>query len=389
LVQRVGDQVVLSPTDLTKHTACEHLTTLDLAVADSSLAKPLAGGDALDLILALGIAHEVAYLAALRAEGRSIAEIPTVFDVEGRRQAELATLDAMRSGVDVVYQGTFFDGGWGGQADFLLRVEVPSTLGAWSYEVADTKLARHLKVPALLQMAVYADRLEQLQGVPPRSLYVVTGDGRSHPWRLVDVASYARRVRARLRRFIDQRPRTAPVPVGHCGQCRWLARCAGVWRGADDLSLVAFMRGDHREALRAHGISTVAALAAALPEDLPRGIGRASRERLVQQAVEQMRERDTGRPSYLLLPPVERTGLLRLPRPREGDLYLDFEGDPYAEGGEGREYLAGIGDRSGGFTALWAHDRPQERQLTADLVDLLLRRWRAPPRHARLPLRAL
>ncbi|MGH8938321.1 MAG: TM0106 family RecB-like putative nuclease, partial [Actinomycetes bacterium] len=306
-------------------------------------------------------------------------EIPTDFSVEGRRSAELSTLDAMRSGVDVVYQGTFFDGDWGGQADFLLRVEVPSELGPWSYEVADTKLARRLKVPALLQMAVYADRLEQLQGLAPRNLYVVTGDGAEHPWRLVDVAAYARRVRARLRCFIDQRPTTSPVPVTHCSQCRWLARCAGQWRREDDLSLVAFMRRDHREALRTHGIDTVASLAAALPEDLPHVIGKASRQRLVQQATEQIRERTTGSPSYLLLPPTDRTGLLRLPPPSDGDLYLDFEGDPYAEGGSGREYLAGVGDRKGTFTALWAHDQREERQLTADLVDMLLRRWRAHP----------
>ena len=70
----------------------------------------------------------------------------------------------MRRGVDVVYQGTFFDGAWGGQADFLLRVERPSDFGDWSYEIADTKLARKLKVAALLQMATYAERLTVLQG---------------------------------------------------------------------------------------------------------------------------------------------------------------------------------------------------------------------------------
>jgi uncharacterized protein len=378
-VHRVEGQLILSPTDLTKHLACAHVTTLDLAVADGALPKPATEDDALALIFELGLGHERAYLASLRAEGRSVVEIGTAFDAAGRRRAEEETLAAMRSGADVVYQGTFYDGSWGGQADFLLRVEVPSALGAWSYEVADTKLARRLKVPALLQMAVYAERLEHLQGVAPERLYVVTGDGENRPWRLVDVAAYARHVRGRLRGFVDARPSTDPVPVIHCGQCRWLDRCAAGWRAADDLSLVALMRGDHRQALHAHGIRTLAALAACDADDLPREIGRASRERLVQQAAEQLRERTTGEPSYLLLPPVPRTGLLRLPPPAAGDLYLDFEGDPYAEGGEGREYLAGIGDSGGGFEPLWAHDRAGERQLTADLVDRLLARWRAHP----------
>ena len=61
-----------------------------------------------------------------------------------RRQVA-ETLAAMRAGADVIYQATFFDGRWRGHADFLVRVEVPSDLGPWSYEVWDTKLARHVK----------------------------------------------------------------------------------------------------------------------------------------------------------------------------------------------------------------------------------------------------
>jgi predicted RecB family nuclease len=378
-VQRIGDQLVLSPTDLTKHLACAHVTTLDQLVADGALAKPALDDESLELIFRLGLAHERSYLEALRDEGRSIAEIPTAFDDEGRRQGEAATLVAMHAGVDVVYQATFYDGRWGGQADFLLRVELPSALGRWSYEIADTKLARRLTVPALLQMAIYAQRLAVLQGAEPQYLYVVTGDGERRPWRLVDVAAFARRARSRLDAAIELGAETLAVPVGHCGQCRWLDRCSARWRRADDLCLVAFMRADHRVALMDAGVATLAALAVSEPDELPTTIGRSSRGRLVSQAAQQLDERNTGVPSYTLLPPVEGTGLVRLPAPDEGDLYLDFEGDPYAEGGDGREYLAGVGDRSGEFTALWAHDRDAERVLTEQLIDLLVVRWQEHP----------
>ena len=146
----------------------------------------------------------------------------------------------MRRGVDVVYQGTFFDGAWGGQADFLLRVDKPSPVfGDWSYEIADTKLARKLKVAALLQMATYAERLTVLQGVAPEFIHVVTGDGESRPWRLIDVAAYARRARARLEAFVAAPPATAPAPIGYCEQCRWAEKCTTELRQADDLGLVA------------------------------------------------------------------------------------------------------------------------------------------------------
>lgn len=50
------------------------------------------------------------------------------------------SLAAMKQGCRVVYQATFFDGTFRGHADFLMRVETPSALGDYSYEVADTKL---------------------------------------------------------------------------------------------------------------------------------------------------------------------------------------------------------------------------------------------------------
>lgn len=378
-MQELAGQLTLSPTDLTRHLACRHATSLDLSVVRGLRTRPSVDNEQLELIFALGIAHEQEYLESLKATGRSVTEIPTAFDREGRRLAEQRTLAAMHSGVDVIYQGTFFDGMWGGQADFLLRVDTPSTLGSWSYEIADTKLARRLKVPALLQMSVYADRLTELQGVAPDHLYVVTGDKQSHSWRLVDVAAYARRARARLRAFVDDPPATLPQQVDHCGQCRWLTDCARHWRETDDLILVAFMRNDHRVALQEHGITTLRQLGHCSADELPRTISRPSRERLVQQAAEQLKERTTGQPSYTLLPPESRSGLLRLPPPDEGDLYLDFEGDPFAEGGTGREYLAGLGDREGTLEPFWAHDLAEESALTVNLVDRLLDQWRCRP----------
>src|SRR5450631_4849605 len=261
-VQRIEGQLVLSPTDLTKHLACGHVTTLDLAaLASASHPGAKAQDDALNLVFSKGMDHERAFLRRLRQEGRVATEIPTRYDAAGRIEAEQQTYDAMAAGADVIYQATFYDGQWGGQADFLLRTDRPSDLGNWSYDIADTKLARRLKVPALLQMATYAERLAELQGARPEFLTVVTGDGVERPWRLADVASYARRARSRLRQAVEGNAvegnavegnavegnavvsgATEPVPVVHCSQCRWKARCTDLWEATDDLSLVAGMR---------------------------------------------------------------------------------------------------------------------------------------------------
>lgn len=373
--------LVLSPTDVTKHVACPHVTTLDLAVVDGAVARPADGVDAqLQLIFDKGLEHEGAYLQSLHDQGLRVAEIP---DDKGHSltEREALTITAMRDGADVVYQATLFDGAWVGFADFLLRVQRPSDLGAWSYDIADTKLARRLKVPALLQMATYAVRLEQLQGVAPDELTVVAGDNEHHPWRLVDVDAYAARVRSRLLDTIEARPTTEPVPTAYCEQCRWLPRCSAQWEAADDLSLVAGMRSDQRLRLIEAGLPTLTALAQARGDDprLVQGLSATTRTRLRSQAELQLQEQTTGAPAYRLWPAQSGQGLQLLPEPDPGDVYLDFEGDPFAPGGQGLEYLAGVCDREGEFFTWWAHDAAQERGMVAQLLGWLLRRWREHP----------
>ena len=237
-MQRVDGRLVLSPTDLTKHVACPHITTLDLQALDARASDlgATAADDALNLVFAKGLAHEADYLQALRDQGLSVTEI------EGfgsdRASAEAATLLAMREGVDVIYQATLFDGEWVGHADFLLRTDRPSDLGGWSYDIADTKLARRLKVPALLQMAMYAARLADAAGRrPPAPGRRDRRQGRA------SVAPGRRRRRTpgarrdALLRAIETRAPTESAPSAHCAQCRWsdpLRRSQ--WLDSDDLS---------------------------------------------------------------------------------------------------------------------------------------------------------
>lgn len=126
-MQLLDGRLVLSPTDLTHHQECAHLTRLDLGVAAGRWAAPDAETpeDVL-FVFDRGLEHERKYLESLKTAGKSVEEIPATSGAEGRRRAEEQTVEAMRRGVDIVYQGTFFDGAWGGQADFRLRVDTPS-----------------------------------------------------------------------------------------------------------------------------------------------------------------------------------------------------------------------------------------------------------------------
>ena len=129
----------------------------------------------------------------------------------------------MASGVDVVYQATFFDGRWLGYADFLLRVEDaaerPSVWGPYHYEVADTKLARHVKASAVLQICSYVEQLTADPGRrSPSEMHVVLG-GSARETATLRVDDYMAYYRAAKRRFeadrlgTDVAPPPPPLPA--------------------------------------------------------------------------------------------------------------------------------------------------------------------------------
>src|SRR3546814_9079284 len=103
------------------------------------------------------------YTTLFRSEGRSIIEIDGDADIVDKAERTRA---ALREGADVIYQGAFLDGPWQGYSDFLLRVDRPSALGDYAYEVADTKLARSAKPKHILQMCVYCDILARSEEHP-------------------------------------------------------------------------------------------------------------------------------------------------------------------------------------------------------------------------------
>ena len=386
-MQRLGDTLVLSPSDLTAFLACDHRSALDRLVADGALTRPEQDDPELEVLRRRGDEHEQRELARLRAEGRSVVEIA----VEGRAvedllAAEAATVAAMQAGAEVIFQATFFDGRWRGHADFLLRVETPSDLGAWSYEVADTKLARRAKPAAVLQLCNYSEHVARVQGVWPEEVEVVTGDGERHRYRVEDAIAYYRATKARLEASVDAPPAgtTYPHPVAHCSVCPWDPACDARRRADDHLAVVAGMRRDSSIKLGRAGITTMTALAASPEGDAISGMGLSTADRLRNQARLQLESRADGKIRFELLAPdgIDR-GLASLPSPSPGDLFFDMEGDPWV-GEHGLEYLWGIIEREGEgdgtrFHAFWAHDEIAEKHAFESVVDFLIERLDEDP----------
>jgi uncharacterized protein len=384
-MQLLDGAPVYSATDLVGFLACGHRFELERAALAGLVTKPIRSDPTIELIQARGYEHEKRYLADLGAAGRRIVEISRDGSVANSRaglsEAAELTRQAMLDGADVVYQATFFDGTWRGHADFLLRIdhapgETDSALGAWHYEVADTKLARHVKASAVVQICSYVDQLTQVQGTQPERLHVALGGSARETvvLRVADYMAYYRRVKADFLAAADERrvgapayppANTYPEPVQHCDVCRWWALCRDRRRADDDLSLVAGITGRQRRGLKERGtdqppgpIRTRRGLAALGLPLRPRldGSGDAALARVREQARIQVEGEDRGEILWELLDPewsaldeagartlVADRGLLALPEPSVHDLFLDLEGDPFAFD-DGIDYLFGILD---------------------------------------------
>src|ERR1022692_988047 len=221
-MQKVGDSILLSASDLVGHLNCRHLTGLDIAVATGALGKPKVWDPLLAILWERGARHEQAFVEHLKSQGLSV----TVIDGVGiDAEAVARTRAAMIAGEEVIVQGAFRADGWVGRTDVLRRVDTASDLGNWSYEVIDTKLARETKGGTVLQLCLYADLVTSFQGKLPVFSYVVA------PWsdfvpqinRMDDYVAYYGRVRSSLEAAIGEHEahEIYPDPKEHCDTCRW------------------------------------------------------------------------------------------------------------------------------------------------------------------------
>ncbi len=379
-MQVLQGRTIYSASDLNNYLECAHLTALELSVLFDGLSRPEPTPTAA-LIAEKGIAHEADYLRGLRERGAAVTELPTSSErtLAALEADAAATEAAMARGDATIYQGTFFDGTFVGRSDFLIRVERPCAKWGWSYEVVDAKLALATKPYFMLQLCHYSEHLARVQGAAPENMHVVLGNGRRESFRVVEFEAYYRRLKASFLRDAAARNDSYPLPVEHCGICRWSQRCESRRRTDDHLSLVAGMRGDQRARLERSGIATVAALAAD-GAVRPEGMREHTFERLREQAGLQLEQRLTGRYIYHLLAnpdgKLKSTGFHLLPAPSAGDMFFDMEGDPLYEIGTGLEYLFGcwLPNDAEPFRRFWALTRKEEKAAFEAFIDFLVAR---------------
>ena len=381
----VDGRFQLSASDLVNHLACRHLTELNYEEAVGERVAPSRWEPTLELLRERGLAHEQAYIGHLQGAGHRVTSIGGV----GVDAATVAsTVQAMRSGRDIIVQCTLDDGRWSGRTDILRRVEVPSNLDDWSYEVIDTKLARETKSGTILQLSLYSDLVRSVQGLLPENMYVVAPWTEFEPkvYRTNDYSAYYRLVKTWLESSLAERTRepTYPDPKEHCLVCRWSRQCDTRRRSDDHLCLVAGIYSRQIDELKGRDVATTSTLAT-MPMPLrwkPESGAAASYEKVRKQARVQVAGWETGLPVYEPLAPEHEVGFARLPEPSPGDIFFAFEGDPFVGPG-GLEYLFGYIALNGAgqedYTGLWALSYEEEKCNFERFVDWVMDRWETHP----------
>ena len=388
-----GDiRLVTSASDLTAASSCEFafLRRVDLRLG-RDISVPADDDPMLARAARLGDAHEERFLqhyrnvfgAAEPGTQGGVAEIPRP---DSMRENDLvavaeASLAALKSGAEVVFQATFFDPsqragdpkardpeiGFIGFADFLQRMP------DGAYEVQDTKLARKAKVTALMQLAAYAEQLERIGVAVSEVATLILGDGARSRHRIADIAPVFRERRARLHHILLERARVvgsdgrresgAPLAwategIVACGRCEV---CTPEVERTRDPLLIASIRSTQREALLAAGLSTIDAVAmhphAVVPGMSPRVFAS-----LVAQATVQVAAVPGEAPPVRV---ADASALAAIPRPDEGDLFFDFEGDPmFREPGD---------DAHSWSEPSWYHGTPYRHWFTKESDELIKR----------------
>ena len=382
-MQKLNGNLLFSASDLVNFLECTNLTHLDLKNFDEKLKKAEDDAQA-KLIQTKGLAHEKSFLTKLQSQHSE--SVINIVDICPNREDQFAATEkAMRDGASIIYQASFRRDDFLGFADFLRRVEVPSNLGTYSYEVIDTKLSKSAKGKYLIQLCLYSELLAEIQGTAPAYTYVVLGTGVEERFRLADYMHYFHTLKGRFLEFIKTNQAPYPTPCEKCDQCHWRDICNAKWDEDDHLSRVANISKLHIKKLESAGITTLEKIGS-LPANHPiPKISDVVLNRLREQASLQLQARKTSKPIYKILPaPTDLGdrphGFTRLPKPDAGDMFFDMEGNPMEEGG--LEYLFGLYIFENGkpeFKAFWAHNRPEEKIAFEQLIDYVTARLQQYP----------
>jgi uncharacterized protein len=382
---------LLTPSKITAWLGCAHYLTLNERVQRGELAvTPSTLNTLAEILVDKGNRHESNCLEDYESLGKTIYQVPGRNRGESFVQWVARVGNPMELGFDVIYQMPFVHEGIRGIADFLVKSD-DSTGSRALYEPVDAKLTRSQGKPGhVLQLCFYAEAMEALVGTMPRRMHIWLGSGTTQTLVVEEFVAYWRRLRRQLAALLAEGAPDAPTrprPCDSCDYCEFQRQCERQWREEDSLAFVANSRESERDALERAGVRTVVQLSRR--EESVADLRDEKLVRLQSQAALQVASRaePTRPPHFEVIDPSEDPlyghGFELMPAPDEGDVFFDFEGDPFWTAQHELMFLAGLyyRDATGEwvFDARWAHTLDEQQSMMSALVDFFAQRRLAYP----------
>ena len=352
----------LSPSDVTAFLACEHLTTLELAAARGELARP-------DVDERAGGPDQAQ---GRRARARVPRDAPRRAGATSARSSSSGRLgrgagrdaeQAMRDGVDVVYQAVVLATAAGAGSPTSCSASSSRPSSAPGATRRSTRSSRARAKPVVHPAALfYNEQLARIQGREPDA------DPRAARLRRAEVVSAGRvrrllPARAHAARAVRRRPAADRAVAGR--PLRDL-RLQAALRRALGSSRPPLARRRHppladREARGGRHHDARRARRARRPSRRRPGSAQTRGTKIREQAELQLAAREHGqRHATSSCRRSRRAGFALLPDPSPGDLFFDFEGNPFWDADGSLEYLWGILDAERQLHAA-ARARPRDR----------------------------
>lgn len=186
--------------------------------------------------------------------------------VEGKPGVETfeKTLDLMKQGAPLIYQGVLIYEDKIGRPDLLERMDGKSEFGDYHYIPCDIKSGRatetkdgdEIKGSYANQMLFYADLLEVVQGRRPEVGKIIDVEGEVTSFQIGDYQEDYEAEKASIHAVVYDKKEPEPIIGGICKDCVWSNPCLKWARDRQDPTLLFYL-GKQKYQLRGKGVSTI------------------------------------------------------------------------------------------------------------------------------------